>query len=75
MRNSIQFGVLTIFCSLLFYSRHGKTILDSKEVFSKVINQYKDIGIDEFIIYFPFFNSREIENIKLIVNEAIPDLR
>ncbi|MFX1324879.1 MAG: LLM class flavin-dependent oxidoreductase [Promethearchaeota archaeon] len=61
--------------SLLLYSKHGKTILDSKEVFIKVINQYKDIGIDEFIIYFPFFNSREIENIKLIANEAIPDLR
>jgi len=61
--------------SLLFYSRHGKTILDSEENFRNVINQYKEIGINEFILYFPFFDSKQIENIKLIANDVIPDLR
>ena len=37
--------------SLLFYSRHGRTILDSEENFRDVINQYKEIGMNEFIIY------------------------
>lgn len=61
--------------SLLFYSRHGRTILDSEENFRNVINQYKEIGINEFIIYYPFFDSKQIENIKLIANDVIPDLR
>ena len=61
--------------SLLFYSRHGRTILDSEENFRNVINQYKEIGINEFILYFPFFDSKQIENIKLIANDVIPDLR
>jgi len=61
--------------SLLFYSRHGRTILDSEENFRNAINQYKEIGINEFIIYFPFFDSKQIENIKLIAKDVIPDLR
>ena len=61
--------------SLLFYSRHGRTILDSEENFRDVINQYKEIGMNEFIIYYPFFDSKQIENIKLIAKDVIPDLR
>ncbi len=61
--------------SLLFYSRHGRTILDSEENFRNVINQYKEIGMNEFIIYYPFFDSKQIENIKLIAKDVIPDLR
>jgi len=61
--------------SLLFYSRHGRTILESEENFRNVINQYKEIGINEFIIYFPFFDSKNIENIKIIAKDVIPDLR
>lgn len=61
--------------SLLFYSRHGRTILDSEEIFRNVINQYEEIGINEFILYFPFFDSKQIENIKLIAKDVIPDLR
>ncbi|MFW9879710.1 MAG: LLM class flavin-dependent oxidoreductase [Candidatus Thorarchaeota archaeon] len=61
--------------SLLFYSRHGRTILDSEEKFRNVINQYKDIGINEFIIYYPFFDSQQIENIKKIAKDVIPELR
>jgi len=65
----------TLLRSLLFYSRHGRTILDSKENFRNIINQYKEIGITEFILYFPFFDSNHIENIKIIANDVIPDLR
>ena len=65
----------TLRCSLLFYSRHGRTILESEENFRNIINQYKEIGIDEFIIYFPFFDSKNIENIKMIAKDVIPDLR
>jgi alkanesulfonate monooxygenase SsuD/methylene tetrahydromethanopterin reductase-like flavin-dependent oxidoreductase (luciferase family) len=61
--------------SLLFYSRHGRTILDSEETFQSVINQYKEIGIDEFILYFPFFDSKNINNLKTIANNVIPGLR
>jgi alkanesulfonate monooxygenase SsuD/methylene tetrahydromethanopterin reductase-like flavin-dependent oxidoreductase (luciferase family) len=61
--------------SLLFYSRHGRTIIDSKDNFREVINQYKEIGINEFIIYFPFFDSPQIENIKIIAKDVIPNLR
>ena len=61
--------------SLLFYSRHGRTILDSEENFRDIINQYKEIGINEFILYFPFFNSKQIDNIKIIAKDVIPDLR
>jgi len=61
--------------SLLFYSRHGRTILDSEENFRNVINQYKEIGINEFILYFPFFDSKQIDNIKIIAKDVIPDLR
>jgi len=61
--------------SLLFYSRHGRTILDSKEDFRNIINQYKEIGINEFILYFPFFDSKHIDNLKIIAKDVIPDLR
>ena len=61
--------------SLLFYSKHGRTILDSEEIFRDVINQYKEIGINEFIIYYPFFESKHIEKIKSIAKDVIPDLR
>ncbi|MFX0080944.1 MAG: LLM class flavin-dependent oxidoreductase [Candidatus Hodarchaeota archaeon] len=65
----------TIRRSLLFYSRHGRTIINSKENFREVINQYKEIGINEFIIYYPFFDSPQIKNIKIIAKEVIPVLR
>jgi len=61
--------------SLLFYSRHGRTILDSKEIFRSTIKKYKEIGINEFIVYYPFFDSKQIQNIKVIANEIIPELR
>ncbi|MFX0030662.1 MAG: LLM class flavin-dependent oxidoreductase [Candidatus Hermodarchaeota archaeon] len=61
--------------SFLFYSKHGRTILDSKEIFQEIINQYKDIGIDEFIIYYPFFDSEQIEKIRSVAIDVIPDLR
>ena len=61
--------------SILFYSRHGRTILDSEETFQYVINQYKEIGINEFILYFPFFDSKHINALKTIANNVIPDLR
>ncbi|MFW9882400.1 MAG: LLM class flavin-dependent oxidoreductase, partial [Candidatus Thorarchaeota archaeon] len=59
--------------SLLFYSKYGRTILDSEEKFRNIINQYRDIGIDEFILYYPFFDSEQIENITKIAQDAIPD--
>ena len=61
--------------SLMFYTRHGRTILDSEETFRFVINKYKEIGIDEFIIYFPFFESKNIQNLKNIAENVISDLR
>jgi len=61
--------------SLMFYTRHGRTILDSEENFRYVINKYKEIGIDEFILYFPFFESNNIQNLKKIAENVIPDLR
>ncbi|MHA1915965.1 MAG: LLM class flavin-dependent oxidoreductase [Promethearchaeota archaeon] len=61
--------------SLLFYSRSGRTILDSKEKFRSIIQQYKNIGITEFIIYFPFDDSKQLKNLTLIANEVIPELK
>ncbi|MHA2034951.1 MAG: LLM class flavin-dependent oxidoreductase [Promethearchaeota archaeon] len=61
--------------SLMFYTRHGRAILESEENFRSVINSYKEIGIDEFIIYFPFFEPENIQNLKEIAENVIPDLR
>jgi alkanesulfonate monooxygenase SsuD/methylene tetrahydromethanopterin reductase-like flavin-dependent oxidoreductase (luciferase family) len=65
----------TIRRSLMFYTRHGRAILDSEEEFRAEINKYKEIGIDEFIIYFPFFESKNIQSLKLIAENVIPNLR
>ncbi|MHA2180505.1 MAG: LLM class flavin-dependent oxidoreductase [Promethearchaeota archaeon] len=65
----------TIRRSLMFYTRHGRKILDSEEDFRSTINQYKEIGIDEFIIYFPFFDSKNVQNLKKIAENIVPDLR
>ncbi|MHA2087058.1 MAG: hypothetical protein ACW972_02200 [Promethearchaeota archaeon] len=59
----------------MFYTRHGRAILESEENFRSVINSYKEIGIDEFIIYFPFFEPENIQNLKEIAENVIPDLR
>ncbi|MHA2281232.1 MAG: LLM class flavin-dependent oxidoreductase [Promethearchaeota archaeon] len=61
--------------SLMFYTRHGRAILDTEESFRFVIKKYKEIGIDEFIIYFPFFEPKNIQNLKNIAENVIPDLR
>jgi len=61
--------------SLLFYSRHGRTILESEDTFQNVINQYKEIGINEFILYFPFFDSKNISNLRKLAQDVIPELR
>ena len=61
--------------SLLFYSRHGRTLLDSKDIFKSTIKRYVEIGINEFIIYYPFYDSKQIQNIKIIANQIIPGLR
>ncbi len=61
--------------SLMFYTRHGRTILDSEENFRCEINKYIEIGIDEFIIYFPFFESKNVQNLTKIAENVIPDLR
>lgn len=65
----------TLCHSLMFYTRYGRTILDSEETFRFVINEYKEIGIDEFIIYFPFFESKNIQNLKNIAENVIPEFR
>ncbi|MHA2398526.1 MAG: LLM class flavin-dependent oxidoreductase [Promethearchaeota archaeon] len=65
----------TLSRSLLFYTRSGLTILDSKEKFREVILQYKDIGINEFIIYYPFNESKQIKNLTDIAENVIPELR
>ncbi len=62
--------------SILFYSRFGRNILNTKENFRKIVQQYKEeIGINEFIIYFPFFDSKQIQNITSLANDVIPNLR
>ena len=62
--------------SLLFYSRFGRNIINSKESFQKIIQKYKEeIGINEFILYFPFFDPKQIKNLTRIAKDVIPNLR
>ncbi|MHA2009305.1 MAG: LLM class flavin-dependent oxidoreductase [Promethearchaeota archaeon] len=61
--------------SILFYSKYGRAIVNSTDLFAKVITQYKEIGIDEFILHFPYSDSENIQKLTQIAKEVIPGLK
>jgi alkanesulfonate monooxygenase SsuD/methylene tetrahydromethanopterin reductase-like flavin-dependent oxidoreductase (luciferase family) len=64
----------TIRRSLLCLPPEASTIFDSVEFFQKYVKRYYDIGITEFIFYYPF-KEDQIPNFERIARNVIPRLR
>ncbi|MFX0092481.1 MAG: LLM class flavin-dependent oxidoreductase [Candidatus Hodarchaeota archaeon] len=61
--------------SLLVYGSEAETVFASEENFLEVINRYRDIGINEFIFFYPFYNPNHIPIFEKIAKKVIPKLR
>jgi len=60
--------------SLLVYGVEGERMFSSMDAFEEVFKRYREIGITEFIIYYPFMPPM-IPIFEHIVTEVIPRLR
>ena len=60
--------------SFLFFGEIFAPIFESEEDFRDIIGQYKDIGINEFIFYYPR-EPNQLPKFKQIANDVIPKLK
>jgi len=60
--------------SVLVFGTEGQTAFDSEEAFQKVVRCYQDVGITEFIFFYPDTDER-ISMMKRIAEGVIPKLR
>jgi len=60
--------------SLLLFGQEAWTLYDSSGNFEKVFHRYVDVGITEFILYYPF-NVGQIAVFEKVAEEIIPGLR
>ncbi len=61
--------------SVLFYGQQVLSIFKSGDNFRKIVLRYQEIGITEFIFYYPFFKLEQVPIFKKIAKEVIPELR
>jgi alkanesulfonate monooxygenase SsuD/methylene tetrahydromethanopterin reductase-like flavin-dependent oxidoreductase (luciferase family) len=60
--------------SVLVFGSEAETVFNSTDTFDALVKCYRDVGITEFIFYYPF-NHEQIPVLKKIAREAIPKLR
>lgn len=60
--------------SLLVFGPEAATIFNSLDAFQDFVESYQDVGITEFILYYPF-NDRQLPIFERIAREVIPKLR
>lgn len=62
--------------SFLYFSPHSETVFDSEEHFVNFIQQYRDIGITEFIFYYPvWYGKDQLHKFEFIGRKVIPKYR
>jgi alkanesulfonate monooxygenase SsuD/methylene tetrahydromethanopterin reductase-like flavin-dependent oxidoreductase (luciferase family) len=62
--------------SFLYFSPHAETVFDSEENFLNFIQPYRDIGITEYIFYYPvWYGKDQLHKFEFIGREVIPKLR
>ncbi len=61
--------------SLLVWGSEANTVFESPESFVEVTERYREIGVNELVFYYPFFNPAQIPMFEKIAQEVIPDLR
>jgi alkanesulfonate monooxygenase SsuD/methylene tetrahydromethanopterin reductase-like flavin-dependent oxidoreductase (luciferase family) len=60
--------------SLLIFGSEAETIFDSADAFEAVVERYRNVGITEFIFYYPF-KDEQIPIFEHIARNVIPKLR
>ena len=60
--------------SVLVFGSEAETVFNSTDTFDAVVKCYRDVGITEFIFYYPF-NHEQIPVFEKIAREVIPKLR
>jgi alkanesulfonate monooxygenase SsuD/methylene tetrahydromethanopterin reductase-like flavin-dependent oxidoreductase (luciferase family) len=60
--------------SLLVFGSEAETVFSSIDSFTEVVRRYRNVGITEFIFYYPF-KHEQIPVFKQIAREVIPKLR
>jgi alkanesulfonate monooxygenase SsuD/methylene tetrahydromethanopterin reductase-like flavin-dependent oxidoreductase (luciferase family) len=62
--------------SFLYFSPHSETVFDSEHDFRAFIQLYREIGITEFIFYYPiWYGKDQLHKFEFISNKVIPRLR
>jgi alkanesulfonate monooxygenase SsuD/methylene tetrahydromethanopterin reductase-like flavin-dependent oxidoreductase (luciferase family) len=61
--------------SLLIFGEEANTVFTSEEKFVEVVNRYTQIGINDFIFYYPFFAPNQIPIFEKIAEKTVPILR
>lgn len=61
--------------SFLFFGPTFAKIFESEESFRKTIDQYRNIGISEFLFYHPFYNPSHIPIFEEVARSVIPELK
>ena len=60
--------------SVLVFGSEAETVFHSTDAFAAVVKGYRDVGINEFIFYYPF-KHEQIPVFEQIAREVIPKLR
>ena len=60
--------------SILFYGSEAWTMYDSLDKLRVLVEKYAEIGISEFIIYYPW-TQKQIKIFEKIIDIQIPELR
>ena len=60
--------------SVLVFGSEAETVFNSTDTFGEVVKCYRDVGINEFIFYYPF-KHEQIPVFEQIAREVIPKLR
>lgn len=67
-------GPQTLRRSLLVFGSEAQTVFNSADAFNEVVKRYRNVGITEFIFYYPF-RDEQIPVFEQIARKAIPKLR
>ena len=61
--------------SLLIFGDEANYAFTSEDKFTKIVDRYTSIGINELVFFYPFFAPEQIPMFERIAKDTIPDLR
>ena len=65
----------TIRKSYLVFGAEGKEVFRSEVDFTRIVDTYASLGINEFVFYYPFFDPQQIPMMEKIASTTIPEIR